>query len=256
MSLILSGDKLASVYQPSTTLNEYNKLVDNILSLAIASGLGPNKPVTLTVTHKGRRDHPQNKVLYHELVVSALPPTYYKRGLMWMGMLPGDKHYRLVHVCATDPPADPQWVFIDEASYVYDPLCWVDSLESMGGSIGGSGASPSTSIITLEALTMGDFVNVATGTSGVCKAVASDPDKEATGYVKASYDVGVSATVYFSGINDKVTGITPGPVFLSTTPGQVTSDPSSLVTGQLRQRVGTALSATSINFQPDISIIL
>lgn len=256
MAQVLSGDRISYLFEPSTALTEYTQLANEATALATLKGLGPGKAISLTVLHKGRRDTPSNVIRYHELIVSVRPPSYYSRGLMWMGSLVEDTHYRLFHVCITDPPVDAQWVIIPDVSYVYDPEAYVDYLDTLGG-VGGGGSAPSSGIITLEALAAGDFVNVVPNiSSGVRKADASDPDKEATGYVKASYSAGVPAVVYFSGINDKVTGQTPGPVFLSTTPGLASSDPSALISGQLRQRVGTAITPTSINFQPDISIIL
>jgi hypothetical protein len=176
---------------------------------------------------------------------------------MWMGALAGDYRFRLFHVCTSDPPNDAQWVVIPDASYVYDPDCYVDYLDSLStAGIGGGGAASLSGIQAVEVLHAGDFINIVPGSSGARKADASDPTKEATGYVKADYSIGDSAIVFFSGINDRLTGLIPGPVFLSTTPGLATADPSSLTSGQIRQRLGTAISAAAVNFQPDISIIL
>lgn len=254
----LSGDKLGYLYEPNATLTQYTDLADQALSLAIAKGLVPGKIISLTVLHKGRGDSPRGDFpKYHELIVAAQPPPYHLKGLMWMGSLLGDTHYRIFHVCTTDPPDDAQWAMITDASYVYDPLAFVNYLTSVGAATGGSGSSAQTGIVAAEPLVEGDFVNVFNSTGAkVRQATASDPTREATGFVRASYGTGEAATVYLSGINSKVAGQVPGPVFLSTIPGQVIADPSSLSSGQIVQRVGTALGADAINFQPDIAIIL
>lgn len=252
----LSGDKLAYIYEPSANLTEYTDLADQALSLAIATGLTPGKLISLSVLHKGRGDYPTGSYpKYHELIVAARPPPYHAKGLMWMGSLVGDEHYRIFHVCTTDPPEDAQWAVLTDSSYVYDPMAYVTYLKSVGPS---STGSPTTQlVITDQPLSEGDFVNVFNSTGPrVRQASASDPSTEASGFVLASYAAGVPATVYLNGINSKVTGQVPGPVFLSTIPGQVIADPSSLTSGQIVQRVGTSLGATTVNFQPDIAIIL
>lgn len=250
------SERASYVFEPNTALTEYLEVANLAFSLAVAKGLAPGKIISLTVPHKGRNDIPTNVIRFHELVLSAQPPPYHASGLMWMGTIPGDVHYKLFHVCVTDPPSDPQWVIMTDCSYIYDPSAFVAYINSLSSSgvVGGGGSS--LALVALEDLASGDFVNVMPSGVGVRKADARDPDKEASGYVKASFTFGSSALVFFNGINDKVTGQTTGPVFLSTTPGLATTDPSSLTSGQLRQRLGTAITAVSINFQPDISIIL
>lgn len=112
------------------------------------------------------------------------------------------------------------------------------------------------SIEASEALAAGDFINIYNSTGAKCrKADASTAGKEAHGFVLAAVESAANATVYFEGTNTQVTGQTPGPVFLSATPGLATSTaPSS--SGNVVQRIGFATSATAINFQSQVPIVL
>lgn len=113
------------------------------------------------------------------------------------------------------------------------------------------GVKPDTvEVVAFEALAAGDLVNVynASGTAKCRKANATALGKEAHGYVIEAFDADDTATIYFEGTNNFVTGLTHGPVFLSTTAGLATSTaPSS--TGNIVQRVGFSISDTSMNFQ-------
>jgi hypothetical protein len=118
-----------------------------------------------------------------------------------------------------------------------------------------TGVGADTGVIqTTEALAAGDFVNVYNNAgSGACRK--SDANgKRAHGFVKQAYGSGVAATVYFEGTNDQVTGMTPGDVFLSATPGKAaTAAPTGA--GILCQNIGFAISATSVNFQNNNPIV-
>lgn len=111
-------------------------------------------------------------------------------------------------------------------------------------------------ITASEALAAGDLVNVF-NSSGVKvrKADASTSNKEAHGYVLAAVLISATATVYFEGNNNQITGATPGDLFLSTTPGLTTSTAPS-GSGNVVQRVGFATAATSMNFQSNDPIVL
>lgn len=111
------------------------------------------------------------------------------------------------------------------------------------------------SIVTSEALSAGDFVNITPTTGLLRKADATSIGKEAHGFVLSSFGSGVPATVYFEGSNTSVTGQTPGVVFLSTTAGMATSNVSSYTGGKVIQRIGFAYNSTTINFQSDNPII-
>lgn len=114
-----------------------------------------------------------------------------------------------------------------------------------------TGVGPDTAVIAAsEALAAGAFVNIYSlaGASKVRNADGSTTAKEAHGFVLAAVQSGANATIYFNGRNTQVTGMTPGPVWLSnTTPGAaMASDVAT--SGQTSQCLGEAISATEINF--------
>ncbi len=117
--------------------------------------------------------------------------------------------------------------------------------------------SDTASVTTSEALTAGDFVNIFESTGAKArKADASISGKEAHGFVLAAVASAAAATVYFEGTNTQLTGLTAGNQFLSaTTPGRATST-APVATGQVVQRLGVALSATALNFEPYAPIVL
>lgn len=119
-----------------------------------------------------------------------------------------------------------------------------------------SGGGDCTTVQTSEALAAGDFVNIFNSSGARArKADATTAGKEAHGFVKESCASGASATVYFEGANDNVTGQTPGVIYLSTTPGLGTATPPTGA-GNVVQRVGFATSATSVNFQAHTPVTL
>ena len=117
-------------------------------------------------------------------------------------------------------------------------------------------------IATIEAtedLAGGDFVNIHISTGvKVRKADGTTAGKEADGFVKDAVTSGSNADVYFGGINDQLTGLTPGTkYFLGTTAGSavaVGSIPSA--SGNVQQYLGKALSATEIFFSKQIGVEL
>lgn len=119
--------------------------------------------------------------------------------------------------------------------------------------IGADTASVSAS----EALAAGDLVNIwnSSGTAKARKADATTAGKEAHGFVLTSVSSGATATVYFEGSNTGVTGLTPGKQYLSTTAGLATSTAPSTA-GNVVQVVGYATSATVINFQSTLPVVL
>jgi hypothetical protein len=94
------------------------------------------------------------------------------------------------------------------------------------------------------------------GVFKVRKADANDPAKEAHGFVTAAVASGASATVYTDGANDQVSGLTPGPVWLSETAGGVTQAPTT-PSGGISQLLGVAVTATKINvdIQPSVELV-
>lgn len=119
------------------------------------------------------------------------------------------------------------------------------------------GLAADTAIITTsEAVAAGDFVNIWNSTGAkVRKADATVAGKEAHGFVLVGAAAAAPATVYFEGQNTAVTGQTPGPVFLSTTAGVANAAPPSGA-GNAIQRLGTAISATTVVFEATTPIVL
>lgn len=108
-----------------------------------------------------------------------------------------------------------------------------------------------------EDLSAGDFINVYDDSGEMCrKADATTAGKEAVGFVLSAYTTGQDATVYFEGINDELTGLTPGArQFLSTTAGASTATAPS-TSANVVQQIGRAISATEISFEPQQAVTL
>lgn len=108
-----------------------------------------------------------------------------------------------------------------------------------------------------EALAAGDFVNVhdVAGAFRCRKADATVSGKQADGFVLAAVASGANATIYSEGPNTAVTAQTPGQKFLATTAGTATATAPSGA-GNVVQRIGVAMSATVINFEPQPPILL
>lgn len=117
-----------------------------------------------------------------------------------------------------------------------------------------SGIGQNTVAVTAsEALAAGDLVNIYdnTGTPNVRKADATAEGKECNGFVKSAVSNGASATVYLSGNSiTGLTGLTAGRRYLSTTPGASTATAPS-ASGNVVQKIGDAVSATVIAFEPE-----
>jgi len=116
------------------------------------------------------------------------------------------------------------------------------------------------SLIAFENLDGGDFVNVYYDGIAldprVRKADATVEGKEANGFVLVAVTAGNSINVYFEGTNTALTGLDKGNVhFLSTTAGQSTST-APTGSGNMVQRLGRAVSLTSIAFEPAQAIKL
>lgn len=113
-------------------------------------------------------------------------------------------------------------------------------------------------IVASEALAAGNLVNVwdNAGAFKVRKADASTSGKEAHGFVLAAVLSGGNATVYFEGPNTQVTGLLGGNQFLSASTPGATAAAAPTGTGKVVQRVGFATSATVLNFQSGVPVIL
>lgn len=101
-------------------------------------------------------------------------------------------------------------------------------------------------VIASEALAAGDFINLwnNAGTINVRKADARVIGKEAHGFILTLAQASSIAHVFYSGINNKVTGLTPGVIYLSSTiaGGTTSTSPNAPIV----QNLGVAISATKI----------
>lgn len=113
------------------------------------------------------------------------------------------------------------------------------------------------SLVASEAIAAGDWINVwnDTGTAKMRKADATVAGKEVDGFVLAAVTSGASGTAYFEGTNTQVTGQTPGAVYLQTTAGTGGATIPS-ASGNVVQRLGTAVSATAVNFERGAPVVL
>ena len=114
-----------------------------------------------------------------------------------------------------------------------------------------TGIGPDTQqIAASEAVTAGALVNVYSnaGTQAVRNADGSTTGKQAHGFVLSSIASGATGTVYLSGLNTAVTGLTPGDAFLSdTAPGGVAAA-GATIAGHTYQQVGVVTAAGVLQF--------
>lgn len=120
----------------------------------------------------------------------------------------------------------------------------------------GVGAETST-IPAFGALAAGDLVNVFNdvGVIRVRKADASNAVAPAHGFVLSAVPDTANATVYWSGLNSSVTGLTPGVHYLSITAG-TSNHVAPATAGNVVQKVGIAISSTVLSFNPQDPILL
>ena len=104
--------------------------------------------------------------------------------------------------------------------------------------------------VASESLSAGNAVNIwnDAGTVKVRKADAAN-GKQCHGFVKSSYDTDDDAVVYRDGIETNQSSLTPAAIYyLSTTAGAITATAPS-GSGNLVQKVGLAISTTSIEIE-------
>lgn len=109
------------------------------------------------------------------------------------------------------------------------------------------------SIQASETLSAGNVVNVWADVGGarVRKADSSSVGKEGQGFVLATVSAGDTALVYFEGRIIGLTGLVPGTAYyLGSDPGTITDVPLSGA-GVVDQYIGTAVSETELNFEPE-----
>jgi len=137
-------------------------------------------------------------------------------------------------------------------------LAQLDGTGRLDNSVMPVGIGADTDVVQAsEALAAGDFVNVhdVAGAFRCRKADATVSGKQADGFVLAAVASAANATIYSEGKNTAVTAQTPGVKFLATTAGTATATSPSGA-GNVSQRIGTAMSATVINFEPQQPIQL
>lgn len=109
-----------------------------------------------------------------------------------------------------------------------------------------------------ENLSAGDYVNFWDdgGTVKARKADASDATKPAQGFVLSAVTAPADATVYCEGINNQVSGMTPGSMqYLSETAGGIT-ETAPATNGAIAQHLGYAHSATEMYFNPNGTLVV
>lgn len=115
-----------------------------------------------------------------------------------------------------------------------------------------------TSMEASEALSAGDYVNVWLdgATVKVRKADASDATKPAHGFTLTAISSAASDLIYWSGINNQVSGMTVGAQqYLSLTAGGIT-ETAPTANGEIAQHLGWAISATEMTFDPNGTLVV
>ena len=114
----------------------------------------------------------------------------------------------------------------------------------------GLGADVAT-MTASEAIAAGAWINVwsNSGAFAIRNADGTTAGKQCDGYVLSALASGASGTAYFGGVNNAVSGQSPGPVFLSDTAVGMGAATGATAAGHIFQQVGTALSATAVQFE-------
>lgn len=121
------------------------------------------------------------------------------------------------------------------------------------GSASGSASGATASLVASETITAPALVNVwnNSGAFNVRNADGSTTGKDCHGFAAKSITSGQTGLISFGGTMAGLSGLTAGYAYLGAS-GAVTSS-SETVSGDTAQRVGIAVSATSIIFAPQTS---
>lgn len=122
-----------------------------------------------------------------------------------------------------------------------------------------AGIGPDVFIVQAsENLAIGDYVNIhnVTGDFRVRKADASAVGKQAHGYVKAAVTSGSPATVYSRDLNTNQSSLTAGDVYLSPTVAGRATNTAPTGSGQVVQRLGVAVAATTVDTDIDKTYVV
>lgn len=103
-----------------------------------------------------------------------------------------------------------------------------------------------------EALAAGALVNIYSnaGTVTARNADGSTTGKQADGFVMAAVASGSQATVFLSGLNTTLSGLTAGLAFLSDTAAGGVSAAGATIAGHTFQQVGVVTAAGHLQFNP------
>jgi hypothetical protein len=134
------------------------------------------------------------------------------------------------------------------SSLVSDPSgqYWTEGLPAAGNAV---------QINISEALDAGDLINIYNDGGAKARKADASLNYTAVGYVLEVYSLEEIATVYLSGIITGLTGLTPGAKQYLSTTGDIT-ETAPTTTGYIVHEVGTALSATTMIFEPQQTILL
>jgi hypothetical protein len=120
-----------------------------------------------------------------------------------------------------------------------------------------TGVGPDTEqMVASEALSAGALVNVYanSGAPNARNADGSTTGKQADGFVLAAVAAGGQATVYLSGLNTAVSGLTPGLAFLSDTALGGVAAAGATAAGRTFQQVGVVTQAGHLQFAPQVPV--
>lgn len=112
------------------------------------------------------------------------------------------------------------------------------------------------SMTASESISAGDIVNVHDSSGAkVRKADATTSSKSAVGFAPSSIASSATGTINFEGTITGLSSLTIGATYyLATTAGGITTTPPT-GSGQIVQKVGVALSATELSFEPGTIIV-
>jgi hypothetical protein len=138
-------------------------------------------------------------------------------------------------------------------------LVALDSAGKIDSSVLPTGVGAETKVVPAsEALTAGQWVNfyLDTATEKCRKADATTQGKEADGFVLAGVNSGANATVYLTGINNQLSGLTKGAMYYLHTTAGAGSATAPSGSGNVVQALGKSLSDTEISFHPGTPVTL
>ena len=120
----------------------------------------------------------------------------------------------------------------------------------------GVGASVVQAPNGATALNAGQFVNLKGAGNTVQLADRTSYSKRVQGYVLSGVAPSGTATVYTDGQNNALSGLVTGDTYYaSATAGAITNSVPQLGSGEIYQVVGTALNATTLDFDYDEPVV-